>query len=126
MALLVGLSDFLGAAAAGLAASFTVTLGLETTGVAAGVFWRVCLEGAVAGAGMNFLVSTLLGDDFLGLAGSATLEGDLDITGAADFDLEDLMALGDSSGLAGVNFSGDLAFLVDLPRPSTTAGAGLV
>lgn len=69
---------------------------------------------------------TLLGDDFLGLAGSATLEGDLDITGAADFDLEDLMALGDSSGLAGVNFSGDLAFLVDLPRPSTTAGAGLV
>lgn len=58
MALLVGLSDFLGAAAAGLAASFTVTLGLETTGVAAGVFWRVCLEGAVAGAGMNFLVST--------------------------------------------------------------------
>jgi len=74
--------------------------------VAAGVFWRVCLVGAVAGAGVNFLVSTLLGDDFLGLAGSATLEGDLEITGAADFDLEVLETLGDSAGLAGVNFSG--------------------
>ena len=49
---------------------------------------------------------TLLGDDFLGLAGSATFEGDLEITGAADFDLEVLETLGDSAGLAGVNFSG--------------------
>lgn len=45
---------------------------------------------------------TLLGEDLIGLLGSA-FEGDMD-AGAADLDLEGLI-LGDS-GLAGVNFSG--------------------
>jgi len=77
----------------------TGALVLAATG--AGVFWRVVLV-AVGVLGVNCALAALLGEDLIGLLGSA-FEGDMD-AGAADLDLEGLI-LGDS-GLAGVNFSG--------------------
>ena len=67
---------------------------------------------------------TLLGEDLIGLLGSAGIfEGDFE-AGAADFDLLGLPdATGDSVGLAGVNFSGAWDLLLDLPRPSTSITA---
>ena len=64
---------------------------------------------------------TLLGDDLIGLFGSA-FDGDLDIdTWATDFDLEGLLFSASGSILAGVNFSGAWDLLLDLPRGSTAS-----